>query len=465
MQRRIDWAKLIVIGAMCMAQTFPYILCTTTIPSLLRTQNLELEKFWIFSLLTVPAWIKFLWAPIVDAHGIRSFGLRKTWIAFCTFLGASSLLILTAFELSPAMLIPIVGVLFLHMMIMQTQDIAVDAYTLENLSPKERGVGASVKVLFEALGDALAMGGSMYVYTRWVPSEASSGWVPMVLVSAGLLICFTLPVLIRREPAVSHESDTASAPRPSLKGFLLRRENSFTIPLLLAGGFVNFMAPALIGVLLIDHGFDLLQVGVILGLVTPIGAPLGAIFAGIMVTSLGIRAVLWILVAFTSVFFTIAAVTMTVKFPADLIFFLGDTEMARTVLAIVVLIPCIAAIAQTHMIFTVLRMQWASRTQAGTDFSSQGAIYNIGRTAAAAVSPLIAAAVGWTAFWGILGSAIVCLCLVLLGVLPLLNEMVEQRHQNEEGRSNDSRQIRRPVQLEDEAEDRSGGTAKAIALD
>ncbi|MEM8985699.1 MAG: MFS transporter [Pseudomonadota bacterium] len=435
---RIEWFKISIIGVMCMAQTFPYYLVNSTVPTIFRAEGLDLKDFWAFSLLTIPAWAKVLWAPLVDSYGWRKIGLRKSWIVACTMLGALSLFLLLPAPPSPSVLPFVVGVLFLHMLIMQTQDIAVDAYTLENLKPHERGAGAAFKVFAETIGEAAALGGLMFIYTQ-ATFGGQSGWGAMVIVAAILLVLFTTPVILRLEPPLDSEivRRRAAGERPNLLRFVKRLDTPAIAALLFVGGFINFMLPALIGPMLIDNGFALLEVGVILGVVTPVGAPLGAIASGALITRFGLPQILLALAAFAAIAFVWASFSAALEFSQNTMLTLLAERLSKTSLsfgenigivnAIITLIPVVAVVAALHMVFTVSRMGWASRVQAGTDFSLHGAIYNIGRTAAVALSPFLASFVGWSVFICVMGVLIVSLCLVYRTVLPAIERLADRR--------------------------------------
>lgn len=433
------WPKFIVIGVMCMAQTFPYYLVNSTAPTIFRSEGVRLEDFWAFSLLTIPAWAKFLWAPYVDAVGWKRFGLRKSWIAVCTALGAASLFLLFPFSPSTTNLAPIVAILFIHMLIMSTQDIAVDAYTLENLKPRERGIGSSVKVVFEGIGEALALAGLMYIFTRVAWGEAENGWAPMILAASTLLVMFTLPVLIRREPPLSEdiEKRRAAGDRPRIIKFLKRKDSQYISLLLFFGGFLNFMLAPLIGPLLVDKGFELLEVGIVLGAAVPIAAPLGAAASGALITAFGLRWMLTAVAGFGAVAFVglVLAVMAGFQPPSFLEPVLSSLNVLapdwiaapKVFFAVIVLIPVASTVAALHMIFTVSRMGWASRTQAGTDFTLHGAVYNIGRTATVAISPFIAAALGWAGFLIVMGTLVIAVLVVYRYVMADLEELCNRR--------------------------------------
>lgn len=436
------WPRMAVIGIMCMAQVFPYLLVNTTIPTIFRAEGLDLKSFTAFSLLTVPAWIKFLWAPLVDAHGNPAFGMRKSWILPCTLGAAASILLLAFFPPSPANLGLVVALLLLHMLIMATQDTAVDAYTLENLRPSERGIGSSVKVLFEAIGEAVALGGLMFVYAN-VAFGSISGWTATLLTAAVLLLLFTAPVIIRREPPLDPHilARRAAGDRPRLMKFVKRADTPFISLLLLLGGFLNFMLAPLAGPMLIDAGFSLVEVGVILGGVMPIAAPLGAISAGVLITRFGMRWMIAYLPIVSVAAFMPIVLLASRNFSASGAWGAAASAIAsvvpsweggpRVVLAMLALLLPYTLIPQFHMLFTVSRMEWSSRSQAGTDFTSHGALYNIGRTASAAVSPLVASALGWSAFLCCIGVCAVVVALVYRGLFARVRRLVQARHEAE----------------------------------
>lgn len=435
---------MVTIGIMCMAQSFPAVLIGTTIPTFFRAEGLDLKSFAAFSLLTVPAWIKFLWAPVVDSHGHPGFGMRKSWILPCTLAGAASLLVLTFFPPSPANLGIVVAVMLVHALIMATQDTAVDAYTLENLRPHERGIGSSVKVLFETVGEALALGGLMFVYVN-VSLGPLSGWPATLLAASVLLVLFTTPVILRREPPLDPQvlARRAAGDRPRLMKFIRRPDTPYISVLLVLGGFLNFMLAPLTGPMLIDAGFSLVEVGLILGAVLPIAMPLGAIGAGLLITRFGMRWMIGYLGIAGVLAFVPIALLAGATFSANATGRVAMTANAlatalpawqggpRVVLAILALFLPYAVIPQFHMLFTVSRMEWASRSQAATDFTSHGALYNIGRTAAVAVSPLITAAFGWRVFLACIAAFALAVALVYGRLYSHLGALVRARKQAE----------------------------------
>jgi MFS family permease len=424
------WARIVSIGLMCMAQTFPYVLVTATIPTIFRAEGLDLRSFAAFSLLTIPQWIKFLWAPLVDGRGSAKFGMRKSWILPCTVGVSLSALLLVFFPPAPDNLPIVLGMMFALMIIMATQDTAVDAYTLENLHARERGVGSGVKVLFEAIGEAVALGGLMFIYVK-VSIGGMSGWPLTLLAASILLLLLTMPVIIRREPPLDPRilRRRAAGDGPNLMKFIKRKDTPYICGLLLIGGFFNMMLTPLAGPMLVDANYSLVEVGLTLGLVMPLAMPLGAMTGGVLISRFGLRRMLRYLCFASPLTFVPIIALVHYGVPTGGVF--GELAAAissmapdwpggpRVVLAALALVPPFVLIPQFHMLYTVLRMEWASLSQAGTDFTSHGALYNIGRTATTAVCPLIAATLGWSAF---------LMCIALCGlVVAVINVTLHDR--------------------------------------
>jgi MFS family permease len=137
------WRFAAILGLQ-MGQVFPAAFFGLILTAIYREKGLSLDMFWVFTLPAVPNWLRPLWAPVVDRIGSDRFGRRKSWILPCTTLGALAYLAVGFFEPELAHLWFIIGLLTLKSVVMATQDIAVDAYTVEHLSDRERAAGAGV---------------------------------------------------------------------------------------------------------------------------------------------------------------------------------------------------------------------------------------------------------------------------------------------------------------------------------
>jgi hypothetical protein len=403
---RNDWLKYLTIGSAGMAQTFPIMFTQAGLPAVLRTMGMPLEAYWLFTIPLIPFWSKFMWAPLADRYGSRRFGLRRSWILPCT-LGAALCLVLLAFvEPDVQALYPVIALLVLHALLLATQDVAIDAYTVENLLPHERGVGASVKIVMEAVGSLTALAGLMAVYERF-------GWRASVIGCAVLLTLLTLPVLLRKD-ASGERARASNVPPPSLFAFFKRVDSRYIAVLLLLAGLVKGVLAGMTGTFLVDAGLTLSQVGLITGGVFATGQLLGAASSGLVMQRLGP-------VRFAGL---IAAVCMPCFAPLAILAWYGAPTLW---LAAAAMLPAAVALAGLHLLVTASRFAWASQQQAGTDFSAQGAMYNLGESAMAAMAGFLAATLGWTGFFAATGMIAAVAAASIWRTNGTLSRLVAQR--------------------------------------
>jgi hypothetical protein len=93
-----------------------------------------------------------------------------------------------------------------------------------------------------------------------------------------------------------------------------------------------------------------------------------------------------------------------------------------TAAAVSVLPPLILQGA-LHTCFTTERLSWSVGTQAGTDFTAFGALYNIGRTAGVAVLAPAVLLLGWPGYFGALAVCAALLCGLFAFAQPRIANM------------------------------------------
>ena len=127
----------------------------------------------------MPWVLKFLWAPFVDR-----LGSRRVWIRACLVLLAVVTAILAGAD--PAHHGAQLGALLLfYVTLSATQDIAIDAYTIETTSGRELGVANSVRIA--AYRGASFVSSALLVYVA-----ARSGWSTAFLAGAGITAALAL---------------------------------------------------------------------------------------------------------------------------------------------------------------------------------------------------------------------------------------------------------------------------------
>lgn len=120
----------------------PLALTGSTLQAWMKTEGVDLSVIGLFSLVGLPYALKFLWAPFMDRFVPPILGRRRGWILVTQMC---LLVAIIAMAFSNPVIHPwftaavAVGVSFFS----ASQDIVVDAYKTELLTPAERGVGVA----------------------------------------------------------------------------------------------------------------------------------------------------------------------------------------------------------------------------------------------------------------------------------------------------------------------------------
>ncbi|MCX7913156.1 MAG: MFS transporter [Thermodesulfovibrionales bacterium] len=146
----------------------PLALTGGTLQAWMTVDGVDLKTIGIFSLVSLPYTLKFLWSPLMDRFVLPWLGRRRGWILFTQIWLILSIALMSL--LSPAQSPLLLAVLALVVAFASSsQDIVIDAYRTDVLREKERGAGAAVSVLGYRI--ALLVSGSFALilseYIRW----------------------------------------------------------------------------------------------------------------------------------------------------------------------------------------------------------------------------------------------------------------------------------------------------------
>jgi len=258
------WRKLAVLGALYLAQGLPFGFFTGAIPAVIRQEGGSLGWVSASTLLALPWALKILMAPWVDRLGSDRWGRRKSWIVPLQVFAVLLLLSLAQLPEGDAVLALAVG-MFLTSVASATQDVATDGLAVDWLSASERGLGNGVQVAGYRLGMILGGGGLLVAYDVW-------GWQTTLYLMAAILVVSVLPVLWVAEPKRPRQVSAMSAvARPGLLGWLV-----------LLCGYKAFdaMASTMLRPLLVDRGWSLTDLGIVVGTLASVTGLLGALLGG-----------------------------------------------------------------------------------------------------------------------------------------------------------------------------------------
>lgn len=282
--------RLGLLLSLYVAQGLPTGVFNQALPAILRSYHVPLTLIGLSGFLAVPWALKFLWAPLVDAWFCARIGQRRSWILPMQLAGIAALVLIASFDPralhEPSGLAALFLLLFLVNLFAATQDIATDALAVRMLSFHERGLGNGVQVAGYRLGLVIGGGLQLYLVGSW-------DWQLSFLALALLMLLVSLPVLHYREPApvaVHHAAVpylqifTGFFARPGLRGWLL---------VLMTCKLGESLGSAMVKPMLVDMGYDLKQIGLMVSVVGSVAAFSGALLGGWLTGVLGrLRALL-----------------------------------------------------------------------------------------------------------------------------------------------------------------------------
>ncbi len=268
------------IAALSFASGLPFGLVNEALPVFLRARGTALVDIGLVTAATFPWTFKFLWAPLVDR-----LGRRRDWIAAC--LAAIALAFPLLARLSPeAAPRAFWALLVLVVTLSATQDIAIDAYTIETTPHAQLGVANSVRI--GAYRCAMFVAGGFLV---WLAGRAS--WDAAFLVAAVATGALAVATLLLPSPPRA-ESAHADLWAP-LRALLARPGVGAVLAFALLFKLGDAAMEPMTRPFWVDRGFSLEEIGAVLTTGRMVATLAGAMLGGVLTSRLGIGTALWTL--------------------------------------------------------------------------------------------------------------------------------------------------------------------------
>jgi len=266
------------IAAIAFASGFPFGLVNEALPVYLRTRGAGLVEVGLVTAASFPWTFKFLWAPLVDR-----WGSRRAWIAGC-LLGLAALIgVLGAFDLD--MLAGLFWPLLVATVALSaTQDVAIDAYTIEATPREQLGVANSVRIASYRIAMFTA-GGALI----WLAGRA--GWTSAF--GAGAAACALLAVAALALPRVERLGRPTERLSEPLRALLARREIWLIVAFALLFKLDIAALDPMTRPFWVDRGFSLAEIGVVLTTGRMLATLAGAVLGGWVTTKWGMFRALW----------------------------------------------------------------------------------------------------------------------------------------------------------------------------
>ena len=271
--------RLAWIAAIAFASGFPYGFFNELLPVYLRSRGVGLGEIGLLSTLSLPWALKFLWAPFVDRLATRRRWIVGAQVGIAATLAA---MLLTGAASGPAFF----ALVFVLVALSATQDIAVDAYTIEISERSELGPANGVRVTAYRLA-MIAAGGAL------VAASASIGWATVFALSAALFLA--LAALSSRLP----ERDRAPAAHQPIgepvRDLLTRPAIAGVVLFVLTFKLWDLALTPMIKPFWLDNGFTVQQIGWVQTTLGVGASIVGALAGGAATRWLGTWRALWVL--------------------------------------------------------------------------------------------------------------------------------------------------------------------------
>ncbi len=191
----LTWPLLCVL-LLGFSSGLPLALTASTLTAWLFESHVDKSAIGLFAAVATPYTLKFLWSPLMDSLPVPLltgwFGKRRGWILTTqiALIGALLLLAIAQPDINPW---ATAGVAVLVAFLSASQDIVIDAYRVDILTPQQQGQGAAMAQLGYRLGMIASSAGALHL-------AGTFGWQGTYVAMSGFMGIGILTTLFAREP-------------------------------------------------------------------------------------------------------------------------------------------------------------------------------------------------------------------------------------------------------------------------
>ena len=370
--------KLTWVAILYFAEGFPFGLLFDAFPVYFRTHGVSLTDIGLISLAGLPWTLKFLWAPAVDV-----WGKRRSWIVICQGLLALDLGLFLLLE--PAQSSATLWVLLIALAVFAaTQDIAIDAYTIELLDEDEMGPANGVRVSTYRV--ALICAGGVFVALAGLIGWRAAFTTAAVLLAGSALLSSQAPeTALVQSTQDNWAAVLEQAVIGPLQGFWQRPGVVYVMLFVLTFKLGDMALGPMVRPFWVDRHFTPLQIGAIPGTIGVVSTIAGALLGGKLTKSWGLFRALWVLgiaqAASNLAYATAAALppSPSLMYSASVIeSFCGGLGTSP---------------------FLAFLMSICEKTQAATQYALLSALFGLTRSLSGAFSGLVTQHVGYATYF------------------------------------------------------------------
>lgn len=266
-----------LLGSLYTTQSLGISFFVIALVAILRTKGMSFEMLSMVYMLGMVWPFKFLWAGWVDRWSFGRLGHYRGWMMLMQAGMIAVFGLMTLFDVVNDFWI-VYGLCLLIAFLSATQDIAVDATACRKLSWQDRGMGNGIQIAGGLMGNLLGAGAVLIAY-------GSLGWVGCLWILMLVTSISLVQIIFYREPSDIKGTTIESGWifLKHMKFFWQRPFGKRWLIILLVYPVGSSLAYALVTPLLVDSGWALEKIGVLMNVVGSSLGILSALGAGYLI--------------------------------------------------------------------------------------------------------------------------------------------------------------------------------------
>ena len=388
------------------AQAVPSSFLSTALQVLMRENNFSLTTIGLLQLVKLPWIIKFLWAPMVDRRCVTVNDYKRTIIV--SELVYAALLLTIGFLHVSTDIYFIIFLVVLSLVTSGTQDVATDALAVLTFKKSDKSMVNSMQSM-GSFGGALLGGGVLLMALH------RYGWQTVLPFLAIFVLIALLPLLFNKHLTINEKPKETKAKKADFIWFFTQKGIWKQIVFLVIYYAGIFGTLSLLRSFLVDHGYNMKEIGLISGVLGTGVAFFASWGAGFFVRKYGV--------------FKARIAFACVILITTLYFFLVLSDTITTLRVCIGVVLLWATYGMCTIVVYVSSMERVRPGREGTDFTIQTVITHLSGMMMAVVSGAIAQHYGYRLFFAIE-------IVIALASLVYILSVFKQKDTNNERTSN-----------------------------
>jgi len=360
------------------AQAVPSSFLSTALQVLMRENNFSLTTIGLLQLVKLPWIIKFLWAPMVDRRCVRVNDYKRTIIV--SELVYAALLLTIGFLHVSTDIYFIIFLVVLSLITSGTQDVATDALAVLTFKKSDKSMVNSMQSM-GSFGGALLGGGVLLMALH------RYGWQTVLPFLAIFVLIALLPLLFNKHLTINEKPKETKAKKADFIWFFTQKGIWKQIVFLVIYYAGIFGTLSLLRSFLVDHGYNMKEIGLISGVLGTGVAFFASWGAGFFVRKYGV--------------FKARIAFACIILITTLYFFLMLSDTITTLRVCIGVTLLWATYGMCTIVVYVSSMERVRPGREGTDFTIQTVITHLSGMMMAVVSGAIAQHYGYRLFFAI----------------------------------------------------------------